>query len=169
VNSNAPNDNELALLAARVGAALLAQQVVVVTAESCTGGYVAKLLTDVPGSSRWFDSGFITYSNASKQRELGVSAATLARHGAVSEQTVIEMAAGALRVSGAQRAVAISGVAGPDGGTAVHPVGDVWFGKAVLRPDQSTHAVAAQRRFAGDRDAVRRHSAAFALQMLLES
>ena len=166
--SNAPNDSELALLAVRVGAALLAQRVIVATAESCTGGYVAKLLTDVPGSSRWFDCGFITYSNASKRRELGVTAETLAQHGAVSEQTVIEMALGALAVSGAQRAVAISGVAGPDGGTADHPVGDVWFGKALLRPDRSAHAAAVQRHFAGDRDAVRRQSAAFALQMLVE-
>jgi nicotinamide-nucleotide amidase len=168
VISNAPNDSELALLAVRVGAALLAQRVIVATAESCTGGYVAKLLTDVPGSSRWFDCGFITYSNASKRRELGVTAETLAQHGAVSEQTVIEMALGALAVSGAQRAVAISGVAGPDGGTDDHPVGDVWFGKALLRPDRSAHAAAVQRRFAGDRDAVRRQSAAFALQMLVE-
>lgn len=169
MNHNAPSDNELALLAVRAGAALLAQQLKVATAESCTGGYVAKLLTDVPGSSRWFDCGFVTYSNESKQRELGVTSGTLALHGAVSEDTVIEMAVGALAASGAQVAVAISGVAGPDGGTVAHPVGDVWFARAVLRPDQSVGALSAHRRFAGDRDAVRRHAAAYALEMLQEA
>jgi nicotinamide-nucleotide amidase len=169
VNPRAPTDNELALLAVRVSAALLSQQVKVVTAESCTGGYVAKLLTDVPGSSRWFECGFITYSNDAKHRQLGVSVTTLAQHGAVSEPTVLEMAIGALAVSGAQRAVAISGVAGPDGGSALHPVGDVWFGRAAQLPDNSVSAVAVHRRFPGDRDAVRRHSAAFALDLLLEA
>jgi nicotinamide-nucleotide amidase len=169
VNPHAPTDNELALLAVRVSAALLSQQVKVVTAESCTGGYVAKLLTDVPGSSRWFECGFITYSNDAKHRQLGVSVTTLAQHGAVSEPTVLEMAIGALAVSGAQRAVAISGVAGPDGGSALHPVGDVWFGRAAQLPDNSVSAVAVHRRFPGDRDAVRRHSAAFALDLLLEA
>ncbi len=96
---------------------LLDRQVKVATAESCTGGYLTKLLTDVPGSSRWFECGFITYSNESKQRQLGVSAATLAQHGAVSEQAVLEMAVGALVASGSRLALAISGVAGPEGGT----------------------------------------------------
>jgi len=169
VSHTAPTDNELALLAVRVGAALLDRGCMVATAESCTGGFVAKLLTDVPGSSRWFDCGFVTYSNRAKQRELGVTAATLALHGAVSEQAVLEMAVGALAVSSTQVAVAISGVAGPDGGTAAHPVGDVWFGKAFLRPDGSMDALAIHRRFVGDRDAVRRHAAACALELLLEA
>jgi nicotinamide-nucleotide amidase len=168
VTQHAPNDNELAVLAVRVGASLLEQRVIVATAESCTGGYVAKLLTDVPGSSRWFDCGFITYSNDAKRRQLGVSATTLAQHGAVSEQTVLEMAIGALGASGARRAVAISGVAGPDGGSALHPVGDVWFGRATKLPDNSLSTAAVHRRFPGDRDSVRRHSAAFALDLLLE-
>lgn len=168
MNQHAPNDNELAVLAVRVSAALLEQRIKVVTAESCTGGYLSKLLTDVPGSSRWFDCGFITYSNEAKRRHLGVSAATLAQHGAVSEQTVLEMAIGALSASGAQRSVAISGVAGPDGGSVKHPVGDVWFGRAAKMADHSVSAVAVHRRFPGDRDAVRRHSAAFALDLLLE-
>ncbi len=168
MNSNAPSDNELALLAVRAGAALLGQQFKVATAESCTGGLLAKLLTDIPGSSRWFDCGFVTYSNEAKQRELGVAAETLAVHGAVSEQTVVEMAVGALAASGVQVAVAISGVAGPDGGTVAHPVGDVWFGRALLRPDQSVGAVTVHRRFTGDRDAVRRQAAAYALEMLHE-
>jgi nicotinamide-nucleotide amidase len=168
VSHNAPTDNELALLAVRVSAVLLDRQLRVATAESCTGGYVAKLLTDVPGSSRWFECGFVTYSNEAKHRQLGVSLASLAQHGAVSEQTVLEMAVGALAASSARRAIAISGVAGPDGGTAAHPVGDVWFGKATHLPDMTVSVVAVQRRFPGDRDSVRRHSAAFALELLLE-
>jgi nicotinamide-nucleotide amidase len=166
--NNAPSDNELAVLAVRVAAALLDRQLKVATAESCTGGYVAKLLTDVPGSSRWFESGFVTYSNASKQRQLGVSAASLEKHGAVSEQVVLEMAVGGLVASGARVALAISGVAGPDGGTDARPVGDVWFGRAVRQADDSVGAVAVHRRFPGGRDSVRRHSAAYAMVLLLE-
>lgn len=168
VPNNTPSDTELAVLAVRVAAVLLDRQVKVAVAESCTGGYVAKLLTDVPGSSRWFECGFVTYSNESKQRQLGVSAATLAQHGAVSEQVVLEMAVGALVASNVGLAVAISGVAGPDGGTDRHPVGDVWFGRTARMPDDSVGAIAVHRRFPGDRDAVRRHSAAYALELLLE-
>jgi nicotinamide-nucleotide amidase len=166
--TNTPSDTELAVLAVRVATRLLDRQVKVAVAESCTGGYVAKLLTDVPGSSRWFECGFVTYSNESKQRQLGVSAGTLALQGAVSEQVVLEMAVGALAASQARLAVAISGVAGPDGGTDRHPVGDVWFGRTARLPDDSISAVAIHRRFPGDRDAVRRHSAAYALELLLE-
>jgi nicotinamide-nucleotide amidase len=164
----APSDTELAVLAVRAAATMLERGVKVAVAESCTGGYVAKLLTDVPGSSRWFDSGYVTYSNESKQRQLGVSAATLAQHGAVSEQVVLEMAVGALVASQVQLAVAISGVAGPDGGTPLHPVGDVWFGRTARLADDSVGAIAVHRRFPGDRDSVRRHSAAYALDLLLE-
>jgi nicotinamide-nucleotide amidase len=169
VASNTPSDTELAVLAVRVAAALLDRQVKVAVAESCTGGYVAKLLTDVPDSSRWFECGFVTYSNESKQRQLGVSADTLGQHGAVSEHVVLEMAVGALVASHSKLAVAISGVAGPDGGTDRHPVGDVWFGRTARLPDGSVGAVAIHRRFPGDRDSVRRHSAAYALELLLEA
>ena len=169
MHDSAPTDGELSLLAVRVAASLLERGLTVGTAESCTGGYVAKLLTDIPGSSRWFESGFITYSNDSKRRELGVSAKTLAEHGAVSEQTVLEMAIGALAVCGVDRGLAISGVAGPDGGTEASPVGTVWFGRAVRMPDGTVAAGAVQRRFEGGRDVVRRHSAAYALILLLES
>jgi nicotinamide-nucleotide amidase len=169
VKHSAPSDTELAVLAVRAAAVLLGRGIRIAIAESCTGGYVAKLLTDVPGSSRWFDAGFITYSNDSKQRQLGVSAETLAEQGAVSEQTVLEMAVGALAASGAQLSVAITGVAGPDGGTPQHPVGDVWFGRTARLADDSLGGVAVHRRFSGDRDAIRRHSAAFALEMLLEA
>jgi nicotinamide-nucleotide amidase len=166
---SAPTDTELAVLAVRVGAQLLQQHTRVVTAESCTGGYVAKLLTDVPGSSRWFECGLVTYSNESKQRQLGVERSTLAQHGAVSEAVVLEMAIGALAASGAELAVAISGVAGPDGGTVQHPVGDVWFARASQRGGGAIAAAAQHRRFAGDRDAVRRQAAAVALECLMEA
>lgn len=163
-----PSDNDLSLLAIRVGQSLLARSLAMAAAESCTGGYMAKLITDVPGSSRWFNCGFVAYSNAAKQRQLGVAAATLAEHGAVSEQTAIEMAVGALIVGEAQRAVSITGVAGPDGGTETHPVGLVWFSRAQRLENGSVGALAVQRRFGGDRDAVRRQAAAVALGLLLE-
>ncbi len=156
------------MLALRAGEALFKRGIRVATAESCTGGYVAKLITDIPGSSRWFNCGFIAYSNEAKQRQLGVTAATLAQHGAVSEQTVIEMAVGALVVGEAQRAVSVSGVAGPDGGTESHPVGLVWFARTQRLENGSVGAIAVQRRFAGDRDAVRRHAVACALGLLLD-
>jgi nicotinamide-nucleotide amidase len=139
-----------------------------VLAESCTGGYVAKLLTDVPGSSQWFDCGLVTYSNESKQRCLGVSIQTLLEHGAVSEPTVLEMATGALSVVGAQLAVAISGVAGPDGGTERHPVGDVWLALARRRAGGAIEVIAVHRHFSGQRDEIRRQAAAAAMMLLLE-
>ncbi|HEY8053748.1 MAG TPA: nicotinamide-nucleotide amidohydrolase family protein, partial [Steroidobacteraceae bacterium] len=107
------NDPELYELAARVAHKLRAADRRIVTAESCTGGWVAKALTDIPGSSQWFECGFVTYSNAAKARDLGVAAGTLERFGAVSEQTVREMAEGALRVAGGNVALAVSGIAGP--------------------------------------------------------
>ncbi len=166
--TSVPSDSELSLLAVRAGKSLLTRGFRISTAESCTGGYVAKLITDVPGSSQWFNCGFVTYSNEAKQKQLGVTAASLAEHGAVSEQVVIEMAVGALIVGEAQRAVAISGVAGPDGGTAKHPVGLVWFGRTQRLENGSVGALAIQHRFAGDRDAVRRQAAACALGLLLD-
>lgn len=135
-----------------------------VTAESCTGGWVAKVCTDLEGSSAWFDRGFVTYSNDSKRELLGVSCDTLEKHGAVSEQTVREMAAGALRNSHAHWGLAISGIAGPGGGSREKPVGTVWF--AWLGPGGWSFARA--ERFAGDRDAVRRQAVDTALQVLLD-
>jgi nicotinamide-nucleotide amidase len=168
VSSSVPSDSELAVLAVRLGATLLKRGMKVATAESCTGGYVAKLITDIAGSSQWFNCGFIAYSNEAKQRQLGVTAATLAQHGAVSEQTAIEMAVGALVVGEVQRAVSITGVAGPDGATAAHPLGHVWFSRTQRLENGSVGAIAMQRRFAGDRDAVRRQAAACALGLLLD-
>lgn len=163
-----PTDKDLYLLAIRTGEALLRRGEVATLAESCTGGYVAKLLTDIPGSSRWFEYGFVTYSDAAKQRQLGVAPATLEKEGAVSERTALEMAVGALAVSGAARAVAITGVAGPDGESPEKPVGLVWFSRAVRFADGGVAAMGLQRRFNGSRDDVRRRAAAYAMELLQE-
>ena len=127
------SDAKLKRLAARVGRRLRDQHRYVVTAESCTGGWIAKTLTDVAGSSQWFGEGFVTYSNESKTRRLGVSRAILDKKGAVSEATVRAMAAGALRHTKAQVAVAVTGIAGPDGAAPGKPVGTVWLGWATRR------------------------------------
>jgi nicotinamide-nucleotide amidase len=162
-----PTDEVLRDLAVRVGLRLLAARCRLVTAESCTGGWIAKAMTDVPDSSRWFECGYVVYSNTAKMRDLGVSDQTLKAHGAVSEATVREMAAGAVRVSGAEVAVAVSGVAGPSGGTPDKPVGTVWFGLAVRRHDGIVLSSRLER-FPGDREAVRRGTVELALQLVLE-
>jgi nicotinamide-nucleotide amidase len=159
-------DVELAGLAARVGRHLLSSQRALATAESCTGGWIAKSLTDIAGSSQWFIEGFVTYSNQSKQRRLAVSSAVLKKQGAVSEATVRAMARGALERSGAQIAVAVTGIAGPGGAVPGKPVGTVWLGWAVRRG--RTLRVATQlRRFRGDRELVRRKTVRAALEGLL--
>ena len=163
---HAVSDPELFELAERIGQALLEAGWRIVTAESCTAGWIAKALTDVPGSSRWVDSGYVTYSNTAKMRDVGVSARTLAEHGAVSEATVREMANGARRATGVEMAIAVSGIAGPDGGTAEKPVGSVWF--AVATPEaEGAAAVCELRHFAGGRDQVRRQSVDYALRLAL--
>ncbi|RKR06764.1 nicotinamide-nucleotide amidase [Kushneria sinocarnis] len=131
----------------------------VVTAESCTGGGVAEAITAVAGSSGWFGTGYVTYSNAAKQQLLGVSAASLERFGAVSEAVVREMVAGACAASGAELGVAISGIAGPEGGSDDKPVGTVW-----LAWQDGTEARAECHCFAGDRDEVRRAAVIRALE-----
>ena len=160
------SDAELHELAARVGQKLRAAERRVVTAESCTGGWVAKALTDVPGSSQWFECGYVTYSNAAKMRDLGVAAHTLESFGAVSEQTVREMAEGALKVAGVNVALAVSGIAGPDGGSPDKPVGTVWF-CAAARAGAAIDIIAEQQFFEGDRAAVRRGSVEHALRLIL--
>jgi nicotinamide-nucleotide amidase len=120
-------DDQLSERVALVARWALGAKYHIVTAESCTGGWIAKAFTDAAGSSRWFECSYVTYSNAAKVRDLGVSDRTLAEHGAVSEPTVREMAAGALRVTGADVSIAVSGIAGPDGGSPEKPVGTVWF------------------------------------------
>jgi nicotinamide-nucleotide amidase len=151
-------------LANLVGARLKEKGLLLATAESCTGGWVAQIVTSVSGSSEWFDRGFVTCSNEAKREMIGVHAATLERHGAVSEETAREMAAGALAASRAQIAVAITGVAGPTGGTPQKPVGMVCFAWAV----RSGTVDSATQHFAGDREAVRRASVIFALEGVVD-
>jgi nicotinamide-nucleotide amidase len=154
----------LTALAKRVGAKLKARGLTLATAESCTGGWVSQAVTAIAGSSDWFDRGFVTYSDAAKREMLGVKAGTLARHGAVSEQTAREMAAGALAHSRAQVALAITGIAGPSGGSPEKPVGTVCFAWA-----WKDAAPAAQtRQFKGDRESVRRQSVRTALRGVLD-
>lgn len=159
-----PGDAELQGLAERLGERMLAAGMQVALAESCTGGWVAKIITDIVGSSSWFDRGFVTYTNESKHELLGVSADTLATEGAVSAATVAAMARGALARSHAQLSCAISGIAGPGGATPTKPVGLVWFAWAVRDTDVRTE----QQIFAGDREAVRRQAVAHALRGLLD-
>ncbi len=156
---------DLRKLSQQLANTLLQQQKQLAVAESCTGGWLAKCLTDIAGSSRWFERGFITYSNASKQEMLGVLPATLQREGAVSEDVVREMAAGAVRHSAADVAVAISGIAGPGGGVPGKPVGTVCFGLAT----KETVFQSDTQYFEGDREAVRRQSVAYALSRLLHA
>jgi nicotinamide-nucleotide amidase len=161
-----PSDRQLLRQARRVGRALGERGWRVATAESCTAGWVAKVLTDVPGSSRWVEGGYVVYSNAAKIRDLDVTVATLRRHGAVSEPTALAMSRGAVRATGADIAVAITGIAGPDGGTADKPVGTVWF--AIAERHGRVRANATLRVFRGDREAIRRQSVAFALRLILQ-
>jgi nicotinamide-nucleotide amidase len=156
-------DAQLFELARQVGRQLKRNDLMLATAESCTGGWIGQAVTMVPGSSEWFERGFITYTYISKREMLGVRAASLARAGAVSEQVVREMALGALKQSHAQIAVAVSGVAGPGGGTPDKPVGTVCFAWA----RKGGKAVIETRRFRGDRDAVRRRAVAHALRGVL--
>ena len=157
-----PSDRELAALATRLGEALLARNWTACTAESCTGGWIAKVITDVPGSSGWFGAGFVTYANEAKMGLLDVPAEVLQAHGAVSEPVVIAMAEAARSRTGADLAVAVSGVAGPDGGTDEKPVGTVWF--AWAGPDRTR---AERIRLPGDRERIRRLAVERALEGLL--
>ena len=158
----ANTDKDLKFLAARVGRLLKDTRRVVATAESCTGGWIAKAFTDVAGSSQWFIEGFVTYSNASKMRRLGVPRALLDKHGAVSEAVVRAMAIGALKRAHAQVAVAVTGIAGPDGAVPGKPVGTVWLAWA-MRRGGAVRIAAQLRRFRGDREAVRRKTVHAAL------
>ena len=151
-------------LAQELGRKLKAANAVLVTAESCTGGWVAQVVTSVAGSSAWFDRGFVTYSNAAKQELLGVRPETLRRHGAVSEETAREMARGALERSQATVAVSVTGVAGPGGGTPDKPVGMVCFAWA-----RRGGVGSETRHFSGDRQSVRRQSVVRALEGVLEA
>ena len=160
-------DAELYQLAARAGAALHAAGRRLATAESCTAGWIAKALTDVPGSSQWFETGYVAYADSAKTQLLQVLPKELAEHGAVSEPVVRAMAEGALNGAGADIAVAVSGIAGPDGGTPGKPVGTVWFAWAVKR-GRRVRTEARMRVFKGDRELVRRKAVSAALAGVLE-
>lgn len=159
------SDDELMRLATHVGADLLDAEKRLVTAESCTGGWVAKLLTDIAGSSAWYDGGVVSYSNALKQSLLGVRPSTLASHGAVSEATAREMAVGALETLGGHISLAVTGIAGPAGAQPGKPVGTVWFGWA-WRDGGAIETRVAMETFSGDRESIRRQSVARALREL---
>lgn len=156
-------DDAIRALAARLGELALARQVMLATAESCTGGLVAGAITEIAGSSGWFERGFVTYSNRAKIELLRVDPETIARDGAVSEQTARAMAQGARAASGAQWTVAVTGVAGPAGGSPDKPVGTVWFAWAGPQGVEALH-----RRLDGDRADVRAASVAIALQGLVD-
>jgi nicotinamide-nucleotide amidase len=164
----APPDAALLELAAAVGARLAAAGETLVTAESCTGGWIAKACTDVPGSSRWFLGGIVAYADSVKRHSLGVDPDDIRRHGAVSEPVVRAMATGALQaIDAATWAIAVSGVAGPDGGTADKPVGTVWLAWARREKDGAFRLEARCERLAGGRDDVRRWTVRLALERLL--
>ena len=158
----APTDAELQALAGTTGARLREARLTLVTAESCTGGWIAKVVTDIAGSSEWFDCGLATYSYEAKQALLGVRPETLEAQGAVSRETVLEMVSGALVHSGAGVAVAVTGIAGPGGGTTDKPVGTVW----IAWKRRGGYPRAEIFHFDGDRDAVRRQTVAAALHGL---
>lgn len=158
-----PTDAELLQLAVEVGARLQAERLSLVTAESCTGGWIAKMVTDVPGCSAWFECGIAAYSYEAKQGLLGVRPDTLLEHGAVSRETVLEMVSGALTHAGATISVAVTGIAGPSGGTEDKPVGTVWL--AWKR--RGGYPRAELHHFEGDREAIRRQTVAVALRGIL--
>lgn len=158
------SSRELVQLAARVGECLRARGWRLATAESCTGGWVAKTVTDIAGSSDWFERGFVTYSNVAKQEMLGVDAGLIEKHGAVSASVVQAMVEGALAHSQAEIALAVSGIAGPDGGSPAKPVGTVWFAWGGVGSGMVTRCDC----FAGDRETVRAQAVRTAFFGLLE-
>ena len=161
----ATTDEALGALASAIGEQLAAKRLTLCTAESCTGGWIAKTVTDIAGSSTWFDCGLAAYSYEAKQALLGVRPETLEHFGAVSRETAIEMVSGALVHSGATIAVAVTGIAGPGGGTVDKPVGTVW----IAWKRRGGYPWAQLFQFEGDRDAVRRQTVAAALEGLRES
>jgi nicotinamide-nucleotide amidase len=158
-----PGDAELERLVDRLARALTGHGWTLATAESCTGGWIAKCCTDRAGSSAWFERGYVTYSNRAKQDLLGVEAALLECEGAVSRGTALAMAVGARTRGGVDAALAVTGIAGPDGGSADKPVGTVWFGWALGAAEAEAEVAC----FTGPRDAVRRQAVAHALRGLI--
>ncbi|MGG4665422.1 nicotinamide-nucleotide amidase [Providencia vermicola] len=161
------DETRLETLSIQIGQKLKAQGKTVTTAESCTGGWVAKVLTDISGSSDYFQRGFVTYSNEAKHQMIGVTDASLQQFGAVSQQVVEEMASGALKEATADFAISVSGIAGPGGGSIDKPVGTVWFGFAQKQVGGTVLVIARHRVFQGDRNQVRLQSTGYALETLL--
>jgi nicotinamide-nucleotide amidase len=168
LNHHALSDPALSTLAVRLAYQLRAQNRRLSVAESCTGGWISKLLTDIPGSSVWFERGFVTYSNAAKQDLLGVTELLLTRHGAVSEPVVHAMALGAMQNTGVQCSLAVSGIAGPGGGTDHKPVGTICFAWAfVSKIGTPATVTTATEQWSGTRDTIRRYAVAWALTGLI--
>jgi nicotinamide-nucleotide amidase len=159
------SDAQLENLIQHVAETLLAHRYQLTTAESCTGGWLAKCCTDLTGSSIWFDRGFVPYSNQAKQDLLSVSATTIEKYGAVSKETAIEMAEGALKNSQASISVAITGIAGPTGGTKIKPVGTVYFAFSI----KNNPTISAQYLFKGDREMIRRQAVTTALEGIVKN
>jgi len=164
VKTEVPDDAALNAGAKALGRELVARGLRLAVAESCTGGWIAKTLTDVPGASDWFSAGFVTYSDEAKARMLGVSPETLGEYGAVSEPVVREMIAGARDVTGAAVAIAVSGIAGPDSDLTEKPVGLVHFAFSLGDRSFAEHSL-----FRGDREAVRRQAVAYAITVMLRA
>ncbi|HGY1115887.1 TPA: nicotinamide-nucleotide amidase [Providencia rettgeri] len=162
------DEKRLETLSIQIGLKLKEQGKTVTTAESCTGGWVAKVLTDISGSSDYFQCGFVTYSNEAKHQMIGVKSESLQRYGAVSQQVVTEMAEGALLEACADFAVSVSGIAGPGGGSIEKPVGTVWFGFAQKQADQTVFVTTQHRVFQGNRNEVRFQSTVYILETLLK-
>lgn len=160
------NNDEMTRLSIEVGKALIEKKSTLTTAESCTGGWIAKVITDIAGSSDYYHRGFVTYSNEAKHEMIGVNEQTLLEYGAVSEEVVCQMAKGALLTANADFAVSVSGIAGPGGGSAEKPVGLVWFGFAA-RTEKGIHVSAKHCIFAGSREQVRAQSVVFSLKSML--
>lgn len=156
-------EKKLTLIVEQLAESLIKDNKKLTVAESCTGGWIAKVLTDLAGSAVWFERGFVTYSNQAKHEMLGVAEATLESYGAVSRETVAEMAIGALKNSHADFSLSVSGIAGPSGGSADKPVGLVWFAWATKNGVISSE----QKNFSGDRDEVRKQAVIFALIRLI--
>ncbi len=163
MNEYAVTHQHIEQLARQLGEKCLARHIMLATAESCTGGGIASAITDIAGSSQWFDRGFVTYSNAAKMDMLGVQETTLTRFGAVSPETALEMATGCLDRSQADVAVSVTGIAGPSGGSKEKPVGTVFFGLATKNQTRTTYQL-----FSGDRHHVRLQTVFYALQLLHE-
>lgn len=162
-----PEAETIATLAEALVAELISAGKTVATAESCTGGWIAKSITDISGSSQCFAYGIVSYSNGAKESVLGVNSGTLTEHGAVSEETVQEMSEGVLNLSGADLSVAVSGIAGPGGGSDEKPLGTVWFGWS-MRGSAKIRTDALRRQLSGDRGSIRSQAVIIALQELRE-